>query len=684
MAGKGESDGGTGAPFPHMDPRVLLETRVSDLLNQLTLDEKIDLLSGATSWSTHEIPRLGVKPMFMTDGPQGIGPHSSNNSVCTYFPTGTCRAATWNPALMRQFGAALAEEVLDIGYQMILGPAVNIIRTPFCGRNFEYQTEDPYLNARMAVPAVQAIQGKRVSSCVKHYACNNQEVWRNWVDARVSERALHEIYLPAFEAAAKEADAWSFMACYNRINGKWGCEQEHVVRELLMNKWKCRGFLVSDWGATNFIESPGGCIRAGLSLEMPATNRYKNEWLKKELDAGNCTVAQLDDNVRRLLRVMFLVGLFDDPASLPKGRRNTPEHQAAARRIAEEGIVLLKNDGAALPIDASKVRRVAVVGMNADVKMGEGGGSSQVRCPYEVTPLEGIKERCKGKIEVTDDPAGADVAVVVTGLNHKGLGESEGGDRTEFDLPGDQVDLIARTAAKNPRTVVVLVSGTPAGVESWVGSVPAVVQAWYAGQEAGHALAAVLFGDVNPSGRLPFTVPKRLGDSPAHASVETYPGIDDEDAGPTVRYAEGIYVGYRHFDKRGIEPRFPFGHGLSYTTFEWKNLRAEPATLLRGRQVSALVDVTNTGTCPGADVIQIYVEDVESSVDRPPRELKGFEKVFLGPGETLTIKVALDARALSFFDEGRGEWVAEPGVFKLHAGRSSRDIKLTTELRLEG
>ncbi len=681
MAKKSDSEGQPTPPY--MDGKVLLETRVSDLLNRLTLDEKIDLLSGATRWSTKEIKHLGIKSMLMTDGPQGIGPHSSNDSTCTYFPTGTCRAATWNPALMRQFGAALAEEVLDIGYHMILGPAVNIIRTPFCGRNFEYQTEDPYLSARLVVPAVQGIQSKRVSSCVKHYACNNQEVWRNWVDVRVSERALQEIYMPAFEAATKEADAWSYMACYNRINGKWGCEHEHLVRELLMNQWKFRGFLVSDWGATDFIENTGGCIRAGLSLEMPVTDRYKNDLIKKELDAGNCTMAQLDDNVRRLLRVLFLVGLFDDPAKLSKGSRNTPEHQAVARKIAEEAIVLLKNDKNTLPIDVSKVKKIAVVGMNADVKMGEGGGSSMVRSPYEVTPLEGIKERCKGKAKITDDPAGADLAIVVTGLNHKGLDESEGGDRKEFDLPVDQASLIQKTAKQNARTVVVLVSGTPAGVESWVGSVPAVVQAWYAGQEAGHALAAVLFGDVTPSGKMPFTVPKRLKDSPAHASVKTYPGIDDEDAGPFVEYSEGIYVGYRHFEKRKIEPRFPFGHGLSYTTFEWEKMRVEPATIKRGKQINVLVDITNTGARPGAEVVQVYVEDVESSVDRPPKELKGFEKVFLEPGKTQTVKVALDARALSFFDEKKNEWVAEPGLFKVHAGSSSRDIKLTAELRLE-
>nr|MDO8083456.1 glycoside hydrolase family 3 C-terminal domain-containing protein [Candidatus Sigynarchaeum springense] len=674
---------GKGQELTYLDGTVPIEARVSDLLSRLTLDEKIDLMSGATSWSTREIKRLGIKAMYMTDGPQGIGPHSSNNSICTYFPTGTCRAATWNPALMQQFGAALAEEVLDIGYHMILGPAVNIIRTPFCGRNFEYQTEDPYLNSRMVVPTVQGIQSKRVAACVKHYACNNQEVWRNWVDTRVSERALQEIYLPAFEAATKEADAWSYMACYNRINGKWGCEQEHLVRELLMNTWKCRGFLVSDWGATNFIESPAGCIRAGLSLEMPATNRYTREWIKKELDAGHCTMAQVDNNVRRLLRVMFLVGLFDDPAKRPKGSRNTMEHRSIARKIAEEAIVLLKNDEKALPIDVSKVKMIAVVGMNANVKMGEGGGSSQVRSPYEETPLEGIKERCRGKVKITDDPASADMAIVVTGLDHKGLAESEGVDRTEFDLPADQVNLIKQTVKQNPRTIVVLVSGTPVGVESWVDSVPAVVQAWYAGQEAGNALASVLFGEVNPSGRMPFTVPKRLQDSPAHATVKTYPGIDDEDKGPTVEYAEGIYVGYRHFDKHCIEPRFPFGHGLSYTMFEWKNFRVEPMIVKNGWPIDVFIDITNTGSCPGADVVQVYVEDVESSVDRPPRELKGFEKVFLDPGKTQTVKITLDAKALSYFDEQKNEWVAEPGIFKLHAARSSRDIKLTAELRLE-
>jgi beta-glucosidase len=322
------------------------------------------------------------------------------------------------------------------------------------------------------------------------------------------------------------------------------------------------------------------------------------------------------------------------------------------------------------------------VGINADTKLGEGGGSSQVRSPYEITPLEGIKARCNGKVQITGDPAGADVVIVVTGLNHKSLAESEGVDRTEFNLPEDQVTLIKKTTKDNPRTVVVLVSGSPVGMEAWIGNVPALVQAWYAGQEAGNALAAVLFGDVNVSGKLPFTIPRRLQDSPAHASVKSYPGIDDEDTGPTVEYAEGIYVGYRHFDKHGIEPRFPFGHGLSYTTFTWRNLSVKPATIANGMHGEVKVDIKNAGSCKGAEVVQLYMEDVESSVDRPPKELKGFEKVFLEPGQEKTVVFPIEKTALSFFDEKKNEWVAEPGLFKVHVGSSSRDIKISGEMRL--
>ncbi|HME56420.1 MAG TPA: glycoside hydrolase family 3 C-terminal domain-containing protein [Candidatus Lokiarchaeia archaeon] len=657
-----------------------VEARVDDLLQQLTLDEKFLLLAGVTSWSTAPIERLGIKSYFMTDGPHGIGPHSSGGKECTYFPVGICRASTWNPDLSYEFGKALGEEVREIGYHMILGPGINILRTPMCGRNFEYQTEDPHLNARMIVPAVKGIQSNRIAACVKHYLCNNQEQWRNWVDVIVSQRALEEIYLPGFKAAAVEGGAWSFMASYNRIHGKWACEQEDFVRGTLLDKWGWTGFVVSDWGAMNFIETAANCIRAGVSLEMPSPNRYTPEWLQKDLDAGKFTEDQLNDDVRRLLRAFMRVGLLDDPATLPEGCRNTPEHQAVARKIAEEGIVLLKNAEGLLPIDISSIKRIAVIGPNADAKMGEAGGSSQVKSPHEVTLLAGIQQHCEGQVEIVDNPEEADITIAVCGLSHKDNGDSEGNDRVNFDLSKEQVDLVLQSVEKCPKTVLVLVNGTPVGLsDELVGSVPAILEAWYPGMEGGNAIASILFGDVNPSGKLPVTFPKRLEDVAAHASVETYPGVDDEETGPTVRYDEGIFVGYRHIDTQGIDPLFPFGHGLSYTTFDFANLALSLACMPMEVTLEVTFDITNTGNRAGAEVTQLYVQDVESSVPRP---LKGFKKVFLEPGQQETIKMSLDWKDLAFFDEEKGDWNAEPGMFKILVGASSRDIRLSEHLEL--
>jgi beta-glucosidase len=524
---------------------------------------------------------------------------------------------------------------------------------------------------------VNGIQSNRIASCVKHYLLNNQEQWRNWVDVKINQRALEEIYLPGFKAAAIEGNAWSFMASYNRIFGKWACEQEQLVRGTLLDKWGWTGFVVSDWGAMNFIEGPANCVRAGVSLEMPGPNRYTQEWLQKEFDAGKFTEDQLNDDVRRLLRAIARVGLLDDPATLPEGSRNTKEHQDVTRKIAEEGIVLLKNADGLLPIDASTVKRIAIIGPNADVKMGEAGGSSQVKSPYEVTPIEGIKNRCEG-IEIVDDPQEADITIAVCGLNHKGgFGDSEGNDRTAFDLPKDQVDLVMQAVEKCSRTVLVLVNGTPVGLnDDLVASVPAILEAWYAGMEGGNALASILFGDVNPSGKLPVTFPKRLEDVAAHASVETYPGIDDEDSGPTVRYDDGIFVGYRHFDTRNIEPLFPFGHGLSYTTFEYSDVVINEPAAEGTSSIAISVDVTNAGIRAGAEVVQLYVHDVESSVERPAKELKGFRKVFLDPGQKETITFEIRLNELAFFDESKNDWNAEPGVFQFLIGSSSRDIRL--------
>jgi beta-glucosidase len=561
---------------------------------------------------------------------------------------------------------------------MSLGPGINIQRTPMCGRNFEYQTEDPYLNKIMAIHIVKALQSQRIAACVKHYICNNQETNRYTSSSEVSERALQEIYLPAFEATVREADAWSFMTCYNKVNGTYGCENKNLITDRLRNEWGFRGFVVTDWHATRLSESTEKAVNAGLSLEMPNANKYRKTRLRNALSAGKFTEETFNENIRRLLRVMFLTGLFDDKNTLPKSSRNTPEHQEIARKIAEEGIVLLKNEGNLLPLKLDKLNKIAVVGPNAAKKSAMEGGSSQVLPPYEVTPLQGLEEKCKGKVEIIATPSEADVAIVFAGLNHKPGMDSEHIDKDLFDLPIEDIELIKKTVQENPKTVVVLISGSPIGMEGWIDNIPALIEAWYPGMEGGHAIANILFGDVNPSGKLPITFPKKLSDSPAHVSNRTFPGDDN------VFYDEGIFVGYRHFDTKNIEPLFPFGYGLSYTTFKYENMKINPETISNDEKFTVSVDVTNSGECTGAEITQLYVQDVEASIERPLKELKGFKKIHLNPGETKEITFELGMEDLSFYDENLNGWKAEKGFFNILIGSSSRDIRLQNQIEYLG
>jgi len=660
--------------LPFMDSNLDLEKRVEDLLGRLTLKEKFTLCSGTKNFFTKPIMRLGIKSFKMTDGPHGIGPHSSKNAECTYFPTAICRTATWNPELSEQFGVALAQEVRDIGYHMILGPGVNIHRTPLCGRTFEYQTEDPYLNKKMAVPVVKGVQSQKIAACVKHYICNNQELNRFTVSSEVSERALQEIYFPAFKGTVREADVWSFMACYNKINGIYGCEHKNLIRERLMEEWGFRGFVVSDWIATAKTTSTESCINAGLTLEMPLQIKYKKKLLKQALLEGKITEETLNENIKRLLRVMFLTGLLDDESLIPPGSRNTPEHQVIARKIAEEGIVLLKNKDNLLPLNINTLKKIAVIGPNADKKMGEGGGSSQIRPPYEITPLQGLKNKCRDKVDIVNSTSEADLVIIFAGLNHEKGMDSEHSDRDSFDLLSEQIELINKTVQENPKTIVVLISGSPVNMVDWIENVPTVIEAWYAGQEAGNAIADILFGDVNPSGKLPITFPKKLSDSPAHVSTRTYPGNEK------VYYDEGIFVGYRHFDTKDIKPLFPFGYGLSYTTFAYDNLKINKKAVMGDEKFTVSVDITNISDYTGAEVVQLYIQDVECSVERPLKELKGFKKIKLKPGEKKTVIFELDKRDLSFYDEKTSCWKAEKGIFNILVGSSSRDIHQKEEI----
>ncbi|MFX1338897.1 MAG: beta-glucosidase [Promethearchaeota archaeon] len=659
--------------LPFMNSDLDLENRVEDLLGRLTIEEKFKLSTGIQLFFTRNINRLNIPKFKMCDGPHGIGPHSSGNTESTYFPVGICRTATWNSELVKKFGIALAQEIREIGYHMSLGPGINIIRSPLGGRNFEYQTEDPYLNKIMAINIVKGLQNQRIAACVKHYICNNQETNRFTVSSEVNERALQEIYLPAFKAAVTEADAWSFMSCYNKVNGVYGCENKNLIKERLRGEWGFRGFVVTDWYATRWSESTEKAVNAGLSLEMPSAIKYKKIKLRKTLSEGKFTEETLNENIRRLLRVMFLTGLFDDKSKIPSGSRNTAEHQEIARKIAEEGIILLKNKDNLLPLNFDNLKKIAIIGPNADKKMAMGGGSSQVLPPYEVTPLKGMQEKCNGKIEITDNPSEADITIIFAGLNHERGMDAEFVDRTSFDLQTDQIELIIDTVNQNPRTIVVLISCI-VGMSDWVDKVPVILQAWYPGMEGGHAIANILFGNVNPSGKLPVTIPKKLSDSPAHISKKTFPG------GRKVFYDEGIFVGYRHFDTKNIEPLFPFGYGLSYTNFTYENLKISNKKILRDETFNVSCDIVNSGLRTGAEIVQLYIQDVKASVERPLKELKGFKKIILNSGEKQTVRFIVDKCSLSFYDEKNNHWRAEAGKFNILIGSSSRDIRLKGEI----
>ncbi len=664
--------------LPFMDMNLDIESRVEDLLQRLTLQEKFTLSSGMKWWYTKPIERLGIRSFAMHDGPHGVRVDNEGKIKSTYFPSAICRSATWNLDLSEKFGIAIAQEIRDVGAHMLLAPGINIQRTPMCGRTFEYQTEDPYLNKKLAVAVVKGVQSQRIAACIKHFICNNQETNRFTVSSEVSERALQEIYYPAFKAAVQEADAWSVMSSYNKINGIYGAENKHLLTEVLRDEWGFKGFVVTDWVATRWGTTTESCVNAGLTLEMPSAIKYDPKKMLQAYEEGKFSLDTFDENVKRLLRVMFLVGLFDKENTLLKGSRNTPEHQTLAREIAEEGIVLLKNTGALLPLDLEKVRKIAVIGPTAKRKTYLGGGSSSNFPPYEVKPIRGIKNKCQDHVELVTTPSEADVTLVFVGLQHKEGGDAENWDKDSFNLPLDQIELINETVKDNPNTIVINTSGSPVSMIEWIDKVPAVLQAWYGGMEAGNAIAAIIFGDTNPSGKLPITFPKKLSDSPGHTSKRTYPGNEK------VFYEEGIFVGYRHFDTKNIKPIFPFGHGLSYTNFKYENLEINKDKVSGEEVFNITIEITNSGNHVGAEVVQLYIQDVECSIERPVKELKGFKKVKLKPSEKKTIKFEIGKENLSFFDENDNCWKAEKGLFKILIGSSSRDIRLQGEIEYLG
>ncbi|MGA8490626.1 MAG: glycoside hydrolase family 3 C-terminal domain-containing protein [Terriglobales bacterium] len=709
---------------PYKNPKLTVEQRVQDLLGRMTLEEKASMLSGANWMESVAIPRLGIPSIKMADGPMGIrswaGPSKITKTVphpfsSTAFPAGIAVAATWDPAVAQSVGQAIGQEVRAIGRDMILGPTVNIQRVPLWGRNFEGYGEDPYLAARMGVAYIKGVQGEGVIATVKHFDANNQEFERHRVDESIDERTLQEIYFPAFKAAVQEAGVWSVMSAYQKVNGLYCSENPFLLKDVLRNEWGFKGFVVSDWGSTYSTLGP---VNAGMDLEMPGGEPAKSwlmtegpkkvgnggDWLSPEkvlpeVTAGRISVATLDDNVGSILRSMFVSGVFDR-SQTASGEIDTSAQRAVARHGAAESIVLLKNDGNLLPLDPSKIKSLAVIGPNAAVARTGGGGSSLVHPKSAVTPLDGIKERAGSSMQVSyalgasmpgegptkDTPeareellkeavaiaAKADAAIVLIG--NSATIESEDFDRTTLDLPAGQDELVQAIAKVNHNTVVVFNAGAPVNVSRWVGEVPSVVDAWFGGEEIGHAIADVLFGDVNPSGKLPFSFINDFKESPAHGN---YPGEDLH-----VKYAEGIYVGYRYFDKHGITPQFPFGYGLSYTNFGYSDLKIKPERVSGSQSVEVTLKLRNQGKRAGAEVVELYVHDGHSSVDRPVKELKGFRRVELAPGKSTTVSFRLDKSSLAYYSTQKKNWVAEPGKFDVLVGASSADIRLMGSFEL--
>lgn len=688
----------------YMDTSQPIEARVEDLLKRMTLEEKVAVVHADNRFSTAAIPRLRIPQRQLSDGPHGvreetIGRDASQavgrtDDFASYMPALIGLAATWNTDLGRAYGKVLGEEARQRGKQIMLAPGMNIMRTPLNGRNFEYLGEDPFLASRLVVDYIRAMQAEEVAACAKHFIANDQEWERFTINVEMDERALREIYLPPFESSVKEAGVLSVMSAYNKFRGQYCSENDYLLNKILKDEWGFKGLVVSDWNA---VHSTRETVLAGLDLEMGTVGRPFDEFylarpFLEGVRRGEYPLSVLDEMVRRNLRVMLMTRAIDGHSS--PGAINTKEHQAVARRVAEESFVLLKDEGNALPLDANKVKSVAVIGENAVRLQAYGGGSSRIKAFYEITPLQGILRRIGDKANVSfsvgysekgDEDltaravraaSQADVVIYVGGLNHSLGLDSEAADRKDMKLPFGQDELIGRIVEANPRTIVVLLGGGPVELGPWLSRVPAVLQAWYPGMEGGNALAAVLFGDVNPSGKLPCTFPKQLADSPAHA-LGAYPGKDG-----TVRYEEGLLVGYRWFDTKKLEPLFPFGHGLSYTRFEYSGLKLVEGKDANSPSLTVEFEVANAGAREGAEVAQVYVRDVESSLPRPFKELKGFRKVQLKPGEKQTVSIPLARNAFAFYDPGRRGWLAEKGDFRLMVGGSSRDIRLEGNFRL--
>jgi beta-glucosidase len=713
----------------YLDESKPIEVRIKDALSKMTLEEKVALCHAQSKFSIPGVPRLGISELWMSDGPHGIHEEQLwnawdsakwTNDSCTAFPALTALAATWNRSLSAKYGKAIGEEARYREKDVLLGPGVNIYRIPLNGRNFEYLGEDPYLASQMVVPYVKEVQKNGVAACVKHFAVNNQETNRMDINAVLSDRALHEIYLPAFKAAVQEGGAWSIMGAYNKVLGQHACHNDLLLNKILKKDWGFDGAVISDWGgvhdtkeaALNGLDIEMGSFTNGLTSESAFTyNDYflANPYLKM-LKEGTVPMSTVDDKAARVLRLIFRTSMNRNK---PWGSFASEEHHTAARTIAEEAIVLLKNktviknEKPLLPIDGNKYQNILVIGENATRILTNGGGSSTLKVKKYVSPLDGLKSIYGDKItyakgyeggrslwdredvipesrikslrdEAIQQAKKADLLIFVGGLNKNYHQDSEGSDRPDMRLPFGQDELISSLAAVNPNIVLVLFSGNAVEMP-WIQKVPAIVQGWYLGSEGGNALANVLSGKVNPNGKLPFSFPLKLKDCGALSfDSSVFPGD-----GVSVNYKEDILVGYRWFDTKNIPVLFPFGYGLSYTTFQYGKATISKKSITEADSVVVTIPVKNTGKVAGKEIVQLYVNDEKSSLPRPLKELKGFEKVSLEPGEEKQVRFTISKEALSFYDDKKNTWVAEPGKFKIMIGASATEIKDTVDFILK-
>ncbi|GAA5022135.1 glycosyl hydrolase [Marivirga lumbricoides] len=700
------------------------EDKIDSLIAEMTLEEKTGLLHGHSMFTTKAVERLGIPELKMADGPLGVreelereswAPLGLEDDYATYYPAGAGLSATWNTELAYVFGNSVGEEARARNKDVILSPAINIIRTPVGGRTYEYFTEDPFLNKKLAVPFIVGIQENDVAACVKHYAANNQETNRDFVDVQIDERTLREIYLPAFKDAVTEAHAYSMMGAYNKFRGEYLCENDYMLNQVLRDEWGFKGIVISDWAA---VHTTVNSLKSGLDVEMGTPKPFDEFFLAQPLidsvKAGKISEEEVDKHVKRVLRLMFTLNSMGDTESHKEGSINTEAHFKDAYNIASESIVLLKNEKDLLPINTQEISSIAVIGANATKKNALGGFGAGVKTKREVTPLEGLKNRLPSDItinyaegyqeryapkkeakfgEVTQsrtetidelDPQlleealeavrNSELTIIFAGSNRDY--ETEASDRADLSLPFGQEELIQKVLEINPNAIVVMIAGAPFEIENISKNTHSLVWSWFNGSEGGNALADVLIGEVNPSGKLPWTMPKKLEDSPAHAT-NSFPGDQ------TVTYDEGILVGYRWFDTKDIAPLYPFGYGLSYTDFSLSNLTANQKEYTKGDLIQLSVDVSNTGAFDGKEVVQVYVSKPNSKVERAAKELKGFAKQAVASGKTEQVTLAIPVKELAYFDASEMKWKVEPGTYKILVGNSSRNILQETEITIK-